>query len=494
MTAIVGIQTENFALIVADKLGVIGTKKEHNFDKAYYGKNYVIAFAGTMPFTFINFIESEAENIANTNETSKDIIQYIKTYISTNFPPKTGNNLMCICVKNGIMHYAKYGLSLDNIISVPALNTFVGIGSGGDNLCVGIQSQLQVSGTKIDDYSPEEIRVICEAAIKATSDFADGVGTVIDIFLQKKESDVFYDIGTQEYNTIKFNGNEQVGKKISAIVASSAFCTDGYSLSTSLLEKIATKINTNKASMRYIPISNQYHNQNGEDKIIGEWVEASTHQFQNFTLQKANGYYSENAEIDNNLSASITLNIKEVSLKKNDDGAYIKSVIDADLYDISITANPLDKCCNILQASGEKIIEESDDIMINTFSIEIKNSNFINLLNNDMNTQVELNSKMEELTTNILSEQSPSVLPQHNDESILVENNSKTEDDTKIIDNQLQKDDILNTENNVLKEQIKQYDETLSQTLNLLEQKAQENAKLTESNQILETALKNFIK
>ena len=111
-----------------------------------------------------------------------------------------------------------------------------------------------------------------------------------------------------------------------------------------------------------------------------------------------------------------------------------------------------------------------------------------------MNTQVELNSKMEELTTNILSEQSPSVLPQHNDESILVENNSKTEDDTKIIDNQLQKDDILNTENNVLKEQIKQYDETLSQTLNLLEQKAQENAKLTENNQILETALKNFIK
>ncbi len=488
MTAIVGIQTENFALIVADKLGVVGTKKEHNFDKAYYGKNYVIAFAGTMPFTFINFIESEAENIANTNETSKDIIQYIKTYISTNFPPKTGNNLMCICIKNGVMHYAKYGLGLDNIISVPALNTFVGIGSGGDNLCVGIQSQLQVNSTKIDDYSLEEIRVICEAAIKATSDFANGVGTVIDIFLQKKESDVFYDIGTQEYNTIKFNANEQKGKKISAIVASTAFCDDGYSLSASLLEKISAKINTSKALMRYIPIGNQYHNQNGEDKVIGEWVEADTHQFQNVTFLKANGYFNEDTEIDNNLSASITLTLKEVSLKKNKDGTYVKSVVDADLHDISITANPLDKCCSVLQASGEEGIGGgNNDVIINTFSIKINNTNFINLLNNDMDIHAELNGKTEKQIP-IPSQEQPIVVANPNEPVVLAVNDNTT------IDDQSQKDDILKTENNVLREQIKEYDETLSETLNILEQKIQENAKLTENNQILETALKNFIK
>jgi hypothetical protein len=71
--------------------------------------------------------------------------------------------------------------------------------------------------------------------------------------------------------------------------------------------------------------------------------------------------------------------------------------------------------------------------------------------------------------------------------------NNSTENKTEA-QAKLQNDEILQTENNMLKEQIKEYDDVLTQTVNLVEQKTQENAKLIENNQILETALKNFIK
>lgn len=57
MTAIAAIQTHKISLLVTDKLGTLGSFKEHNVQKVFYGDNYIIAFAGALTPEFLDYVK-----------------------------------------------------------------------------------------------------------------------------------------------------------------------------------------------------------------------------------------------------------------------------------------------------------------------------------------------------------------------------------------------------------------------------------------------------
>ena len=57
MTAIAAIQTKKVSLLVTDTLGTLGSFKENNVQKVFYGDNYIIAFAGVVTPEFLDYIK-----------------------------------------------------------------------------------------------------------------------------------------------------------------------------------------------------------------------------------------------------------------------------------------------------------------------------------------------------------------------------------------------------------------------------------------------------
>jgi ATP-dependent protease HslVU (ClpYQ) peptidase subunit len=484
MTAIAAIETKGISLVVTDKLGTIGDTNANNMRKVFYGENYIIGFSGVITSSFYDFIETNIGAIASNNQTPEDIIKYIKNYLASN-EPKYVKQVSCICIKNGIMAYAKY--SLDGFV-LTQKNTFVGIGSGGNELATGLS--VAFNGQDISLLTPEEIKEKAQSVMEYVSKMKSGVGKDIQIYIQKENNDfyVYNDEEGPKITTAEFSDDiPENRKKISAIVASSALCSDGYELSPLLLTKISKEINASPALMRLIPIGSKYHNENGKDEVVGEWVEAKTINLKDVTLLKARGYIGIDTFVSKNLSTSISCTPTEIALRKGKNGQYIKSVIDAELNDISITLNPLDKFCSILEASGEMMGEcTEDDVFVSSFTVKFNNSDFDNLLNNDMNTEA-IQTDLQETAVPEVEQTAKCANETPVDEVITEEVGDILPTPTPPVDippkeAQQPAENSLEVENTQLKEQIKEYDALVDQFL-------QQNKKLVEDNKTYDKIL-----
>ena len=370
MTAIAAIQTHKISLLVTDTLGTLRSFKEHNVQKVFYGDNYIIAFAGVLTPEFLDYVKKNINDIAENNITSEGIINAIKTdWVVIN--SKVIDNISCICIKNGIMSYARYSF---NGMSFTQENLFIGMGTGGSELASALS--MAFDGQDIESLSEDEIKLKAQKAMLYVSNMKSGVGTDALVYTQKKNNTAV-DVNDDTFTTIEFSNDiQQHRKKISAIVASSAICHDGYELSPKLLIKLSDDINKIPIAMRLIPNGSKHHNQ---DEIIGEWIGAKATTLGSITLLKSHGYVDDSFQMNQNLSTSILCKPTEISLRKNVNGGYIKSVTNAELIDISITTSPLDKFCAVLEASSEFDAElGSSDIMINQCTINFTDNDFDN--------------------------------------------------------------------------------------------------------------------
>lgn len=470
MTAIAAIQTHKISLLVTDKLGTLGSFKEHNVQKVFYGDNYIIAFAGALTPEFLDYVKKNINDIAENNITSEDIIKAIKAdWVIIN--SKVIDNISCICIKNGIMSYARYSL---NGMSFTQENQFIGMGTGGSELASALS--MAFDDQDIDSLSEDEIKLKAQKAMLYVSNMKAGVGTDALVYTQKKNNSTV-DANDNTFTTIEFSDNIQGNrKKISAIVASSAICHDGYELSPKLLIKLSDDINKMPITMRLIPNGSEHHNQ---DEVIGEWIGAKATTLGNITLLKSCGYVDNSLQINQNLSTSILCKPTEISLRKNVNGGYIKSVTNAELIDISITTSPLDKFCAVLEASSE-FDEElgGSDIIINQCTINFTDNDFDNLLNKTMNTNsIEETSVCDAKLQSDAIKEDKAVIQCTNDiveervEEIAIVQDTPSDN----VQNEGEKLNYQNIqeENSQLKAQIQDYENVVGKLLD--ERKAQED-------------------
>jgi ATP-dependent protease HslVU (ClpYQ) peptidase subunit len=491
MTAISAIQKNGTSFLITDKLGTIGSFKEPNMKKVFYGDNYIIAFAGHLTVGFINYITNNINNIAANSITPQDMINECKKHLETE-NPKSIEGISCICIKNGVMSYAKYSLAS---FIFEQQNNFIGIGSGGSELATALS--VAFDGQDIENLSENDIRTQAEKAMRYVSSAKSGVGTDVLIYKQTKNTTI--ETNETAFSTVEFSDNVQENrKKISAIIASSGICYDGYELSPSLLIEMSNKINKSPITMRLIPDGSMYHN---NDEIIGEWVNAATTKLGDITLLKSRGYVDRQLVIGKNLSASILCKPTEISLRKDIDGKYIKSVINAELIDISITRNPLDKLCAVLEASCEFNADfNDDDIIINQCTINFTDNDFDNLLNKNMNadfTKEDLGADTNQVNNDIVeytNDTQDNISTDENLEKTADVENTQINETTKITEEDKEYKQKIENENSQLKNQIKDYEDVIEK---LLEQNIAKDNDIKDydsilgNEQILEELLKN---